>query len=202
MLDGIGRKVKDALLDPLVRSLPRSIHPNAITVASLVPGVAAAVLAATGFWWWAQAAFWLNRGMDGLDGLVARQRGQQSDFGGYLDIVVDFVVYAAVPIGVWWGSGAPPAGITTVALVVLLAVFYVNGASWMYLSAVLEKRRSAPRGSTSVTMPGGLVEGTETVVFFTLFLALPRWAAVLFALMAAGTALGVAQRLRWARRHL
>ena len=202
MLDGIGRKLKDVILYPLVQALPRAIHPNAITVASLIPGVAAAVLAATGLWWWAQAAFWLNRGLDGLDGLVARQRGQQSDFGGYLDIMVDFAVYAALPIGVWWGSGATPSMATTVALVVLLAVFYVNGASWMYLSAVLEKRRSAHRGSTSVAMPGGLIEGTETVVFFTLFLAFPRWAAPLFALMAAGTAIGVAQRLLWARRHL
>lgn len=35
----------------------------------------------------------------GIDGLVARVSGQQTDFGGYLDILCDFVVYAAIPIG-------------------------------------------------------------------------------------------------------
>ncbi len=38
----------------------------------------------------------LNRLCDGLDGAVARRSGS-SDFGGYLDIVCDFLFYAMVP---------------------------------------------------------------------------------------------------------
>ena len=39
----------------------------------------------------------LNRVADGLDGAVARSTGQ-TDFGGYLDLVVDFIFYSAIPL--------------------------------------------------------------------------------------------------------
>jgi phosphatidylglycerophosphate synthase len=99
---------------------------------------------------------WLfNRVLDGLDGMVARFHARQSDFGGYLDIVLDFVVYAAIPVGLYWGN---PGATNTAALILLLSSFYVNAASWIYLSAILEKRAAgaSARGElTSVTMPNG-----------------------------------------------
>ena len=205
MLDRFGRQAKDSLLAPLVHAVPPWVTPTAITVASLPPGLAAAGLAAAGMWGWALLAFGFNRVLDGLDGLVARRRGRQSDLGGYLDIMVDFAVYATIPLGVWWGSGSSPGP-----LALLLAAFYVNGASWMFLSALIEKRRhrssaapaAPPDPATSVEMPGGLVEGTETVLFFTLFLALPAATNLLFAVMAAATFIGTLQRVWWAVRHL
>ncbi len=51
-------------------------------------------------------------------------------------------------------------------------------------------------------MPGGLVEGTETVVLYTLVLLAPRGAATLFALIAALVLITVGQRLVWAARAL
>ena len=45
---------------------------------------------------WALGALLLNRMCDGLDGTVARL-SQPTDFGGYLDIVCDFIFYAFVP---------------------------------------------------------------------------------------------------------
>jgi len=44
-------------------------------------------LLTVGFYCWI-----LNRILDGFDGLVARERNQQSDFGGYLDLVLDVAV--------------------------------------------------------------------------------------------------------------
>lgn len=219
MVDRIGRRLKDAFLDPVLRLLPSWVTPNGITVVSLLPGLAAAVLAAFGILHWALLAFALNRVLDGLDGLLARGRGLQSDLGGYLDIVIDFLVYAAIPIGVWIGIEAPlsfsnggvltdPTGsdiLRSLPLVVLLAVFYVNAASWMYLSSVLEKRRKARLESeniTTVVMPAGLVEGTETVLFYFLFLLFPGQYPILFYLMAAATSVGVVQRIGWAKKHL
>lgn len=223
MVDHLGRRIKDTLLDPLLRVLPGWVHPNGVTLLSLLPGVATAILAAFGYWHWAIFAFALNRILDGLDGLLARGRGLQSDFGGYLDIMIDFLVYAVIPIGVWLGvegpllsSPIPGAGavvfaetawLRTLAPITLLAVFYVNGASWMYLSSLLEKRRAsgtirdespAASRSTSIQMPAGLVEGTETVLFYLLFLLFPSYYPLLFYLMAAATAVGVVQRLAWA----
>ena len=200
MFDNASRPLKDRLLLPMVRAVPAAIGPMHITGAALVSGLGAAAAATRGAWAAALILFAINRILDGLDGLVARHRGVATDLGGYLDVLFDFMVYAAIPVSVWLGTGGD--GATTISLVVLLAVFYVNAASWMYLSAVVEKRAAKPRPLTSVAMPTGVVEGTETLVFFTFFLALPAYAAALFYAMAAATSLGILQRVVWAIRTL
>lgn len=71
----------------------------------------------------------------------------------------------------------------------------------MYLSSILEKMGLGAEEtgeSTSVCMPRGLIEGAETVLFFTLFLVFPSKAALLFGLFGCLTFLGAAQRVRWA----
>lgn len=201
MFDEWLRGLKDALLAPLVRRLGW-LDPNAITVVALLVGLGAAVLAARGAGAWALAAWLCNRVLDGLDGAVARERGAMSDFGAYLDIIADFVVYAAVPFGVV--LGCPEAGLELAALF-LVSSFYVNAASWMFLAALLERRGqgAAARGErTSVTMPRGLIAGTETIVFFAIVLAWPATAAMGFWLMGSLVGVNVVMRLVWARRQL
>src|SRR6056297_3466509 len=84
MLDRLGRSIKDSILNPLERTITRSLSHNAITWISLIPGLATAAFAAAGWWGWAIGAFAVNRILDGMDGIVARRRGMQSDYGGYL----------------------------------------------------------------------------------------------------------------------
>jgi phosphatidylglycerophosphate synthase len=201
MLDEKLRKLKDRWLRPLVGVAGR-LSPNAITLLALAVGLAAAGAAAQRLYGLGLALWAINRLLDGLDGLMARETGQQTDFGGYLDIVADFVVYAAVPIGLFLGQPSVELGLS---LALLLGSFYVNGASWMYLAAILEKRSAgaAARGDlTTVAMPAGLIGGTETVLFYTAFFLWPSVARWLFLLMAALVLVGVVQRLLWARRHL
>jgi phosphatidylglycerophosphate synthase len=201
MLDHTLRSYKDGLLRPLACRLGR-VSPNAITVLAMVVGLAAAGAAAQQ-WYGLALALWLaNRVLDGLDGMVARAYARQSDFGGYLDIVLDFVVYAAVPIGLYFGN---PGGVAAAALILLLSSFYVNAASWIYLSAILEKRAAGAAASgelTTVTMPRGLVGGAETIIFYTAFLLWPGLLPWLFTAMAAMVAVGVLLRLGWARLNL
>ena len=201
MLDHTLRGYKDRLLRPLAVALGHA-PPNAVTLLALVIGLTAAVLAARQMYAAALALWLVNRIFDGLDGMLARLTQQQTDFGGYLDIVADFAVYAAVPIGLFLGSATTDLGI---GLALLLGSFYINAASWMYLSAILEKR-SAGAGVlgelTTVTMPAGLVGGTETIFFYAAFLIWPRALPWLFPTMAGLVLLGVIQRLWWARRHL
>jgi phosphatidylglycerophosphate synthase len=201
MLDEKLRKLKDRWLRPLVGVAGR-LSPNAITLLALAVGLAAAGAAAQQLYGLGLALWAINRILDGLDGAVARGTGRQTDFGGYLDIVADFVVYAAVPIGLFLGLATVELGAS---LALLLASFYVNGASWMYLAAILEKRSAGAgaRGDlTTVAMPAGLIGGTETVLFYTAFFLWPSAARWLFLLMAALVLVGVVQRLAWARRHL
>jgi phosphatidylglycerophosphate synthase len=201
MFDHLLRGLKDRLLAPLAAAV-RGVPPNVLSLLALLVGLAAAVAAQTGSWN-AGLALWIgNRVLDGLDGSVARLAGRQTDFGGYLDIVLDFVVYAAVPVGLALGAGGRD---VLLAALVLLATFFVNAASWMYLAAVLEKRASgaAVTGElTTVTMPPGLVAGFETVVFFSLFYLFPQRLVLLFGLMSGLVCINVVQRLFWARRVL
>lgn len=204
MFDPLLRTVKDRVLHPVARAAGAGVSPNAVTVLTLLVGLGAAaalVMEATA---WALGLWLLNRVMDGLDGALARLHGRQTDFGGYLDILCDFVVYAAVPIGVAFAQASHNRA-APLAAAVLVGAFYVNAASWMYLSALLEKRAAgaAARGEpTAVTMPGGLVEGTETIVFFCLFILFPGEAVPLMAAMTAAVAVTVVQRLAWAWRRL
>ncbi len=202
VLDQLLRPVKDRLIAPIARTLGSRLHPTTITLAAAAIGIAAAVLAWSGRYGWACALWITNRVVDGLDGAVARQTGRQSDYGGYLDMLLDVVVYSAVPIGFALGVASTP---LFIAVIALLAAFYLNITSWLYLSALLEKRaeggRSA-RGSTSILMPSGVVEGTETIVAYGVMLLWPAAAIPIIWILAAATLAGVAQRIAWARRHV
>jgi phosphatidylglycerophosphate synthase len=176
--------------------------PHAITAAALLSGLACAGAAGMSSYRTALGLWLLNRLLDGLDGLAAREYGRATDFGGYLDIMADFAVYAAVPMGLYLSR--PESG-NALGLIVMLGSFYVNAASWMYLSAILEKRNAGAgaRGEvTSVTLPPGLIGGTETILFYAAFLIWPDQMRELFMLMAALVLVSVGQRLWWAQRNL
>jgi phosphatidylglycerophosphate synthase len=201
VFDHLLRGFKDRLLAPLA-ALLRGVSPNVLTCLALLIGLGGALAAWRGAFIAGLALWILNRVVDGLDGAVARLAGTHSDFGGYLDVMLDTVVYAAIPVG--FALGARSTTVLTAALV-LEATFFVNTASWMYLAAVLEKRQAgaAVRGElTTITMPPALIAGTETVVLFSLFYLFPAHLSLLFFLMAALVAFNVVQRLIWARRGI
>jgi phosphatidylglycerophosphate synthase len=202
MFDDYLRRLKDRWLAPLARALSPHVSPAAITVAAFAVGLASAGAVVAGMTRVALALWFVNRLLDGLDGTQARVHGRASRFGAYLDIVLDFVVYAAIPIAIAWRDGTQAMAF---AALVLVATFYVNAASWMYLAALLEQRNdsAAARGeTTAVTMPPGLIGGAETVVFYAAFLLWPAYQRPLFTVMAALVLINVAARLLWARRHL
>ena len=146
-------------------------------------------------------AFWLlSRALDGLDGLLARLHNKQSDFGGYLDILLDFMAYAAVPLG--FGLGAASQNVY-VALVILLSSYYINAASWMYLAAILEKRAvHSADTATTVVMPPGLVGAFESIAAYALFFLLPEYIFWLFLAFSGLVFITIAQRMIWAKRNL
>ncbi len=202
MFDVRLRPVSARLLGPLAERLVGRVSATGLTLAAVVVGLGAAVCAWQQLPAAAVTAWLLARLLDGLDGAVARVSGSAGDAGGYADLVGDVVVYAAIPIGIAAGTTDDTLWPITA---VLLATFYVNAVSWLMLSAVLEKRSAgaAARGElTSVTMPPALVEGTETIVFFTVALAVPSIAGPVFAVMAVAVAVGVGQRALAARQLL
>jgi phosphatidylglycerophosphate synthase len=202
VFDHFFRVLKDRLLAPVALWLGRWCSPNAVTVVACLLGVTCGWEASERRYGQALVLWLLNRTADGLDGSVARAANRQTDFGGYLDIVLDFVVYAAVPVGLVRGDPTAP---NAQALIALLAAFFVNAASWMYLSALLEKQAAGARVTgerTSITMPPALVAGTETIIFYSAFLLFPSRLTWLMTAMALLVSLNVVQRLAWARRRL
>ena len=194
MFDARLRPLKDRIATPVAAVLPEGVPPLALTALSLLAGLAAAGVAATGGTWVALACWWASRVADGLDGALARRRGTATDLGGYLDQMADTVVYAAIPLGV---AVAVDDRATWIATAVLLAVLYLNTVSWAYLSALIEKRRASRADApvTSIEMPSGLVEGTETIVLYSLLLALPGWQPGWAWLMSGLVGITILQRL-------
>ena len=90
-----------------------------------------------------------NRALDGVDGALARLSAT-SERGAFLDISLDFVFYAAIPLA--FGIAAPEPN--ALAAAVLLAAFVVTGTSFLAFAVIAEKRglKSAqptrPRPST------------------------------------------------------
>lgn len=174
MLDGWMRGIIDPALGRMGKSLAaQGVGADAVTLAGLGLGlVAAAIIAVGGPGWAAALPMLASRVADGLDGAVARARGK-TDFGGYLDIVCDFVFYAAIPMAFVLRDP----GVNAVAGAFLLASFYVNGTTFLGFAVLAEKRgmETRGRGEKSLYFTAGFLEGTETIGFF-LILCLVPWA--------------------------
>ena len=172
MLDPYLRPMINPPLDAAGRRLARmGVRADMVTLAGLALGLAAAGAIAAEVFWLAAALILASRLADGLDGAVARAT-RRTDFGGYLDIVCDFVFYAAIPMA--FVLCDPTAN--AVAGAALLTAFYINGASFLGYAILAERRgmRSTRHGSKTLYFTGGLLEGTETILFFLLLCLIPQ----------------------------
>jgi len=193
MLDGWVRRRIDPALEGVGAMLARrGVSADRVTVAAAALGLAAAAAVPFGLFVPALGLMLASRLLDGLDGAIARHT-RPTDRGGYLDIVLDFLVYGAFPLG--FVLFDPEAN--AVAGAVLLLSFYVNGASFLAFAAIAEKRGLAPdaRGRRSFLFTTGLAEATETILFFMAFCLFPAWFAPLAFLFAAATFYTAAARI-------
>lgn len=199
MFDTYLRNTKDRIAEPIARRMT-NISPNLISLIGVVFGIGSAILAARESYFLGLAFWLINRALDGLDGLLARLHHKQDDFGGYLDILLDFIAYAAIPIG--FGLATTSQSIY-LALAVLLSIYYLNTASWMFLAAIIEKRAARdPETATTIVMPAGLVGGFETIVTYSLFFLLPQYILQIFIIFSTLIFITIIQRLIWAKKNL
>lgn len=193
MLD---RALNDRLQRPL-QALARwlagqGVRADHLTWAGFAVGLLAVPLIASGHPRWALLAMALNRLADGLDGTLARLT-TPTDRGAFLDITLDFLFYASIPLAF---ALANPAANGLAAAVLLFA--FMGTASSFLAFAVLAARR----GLTSTAYPrkgfyylGGLTEATETLAVFTLMCLVPAWFVPLALGFAALCALTTATRV-------
>ena len=169
MFDAQIRPCVDRLLSPVGSCLVSwGITANQVTITGAVFGLSAAGCVAfqlTDF------AFWfilLNRLADGLDGAVARA-SKSTDFGGYLEIVSDFIFYSAVPFAfaIAWPENA-------LAATFLIFSFIGTGTSFLGFAILAEKHHilTETNDKKAFYYLGGLTEGAETIL---LLLAMVVW---------------------------
>jgi len=108
MFDHLLRQLKDRWLAPFSRLLGARVSPFSISLLAFVAGVGAALAAYRGQNTTALVAWLINRTLDGLDGTHARVHNSQSDVGGYLDIMFDFIVRCH-PVGARGGIASTSA---------------------------------------------------------------------------------------------
>ena len=198
MLDGHLRQFVVPVLDRVGKSIAKQgITANQVTLIAFAVGILAAVAIAYQSFWLGLILIFVSRIGDGLDGAVARAT-QKTDFGGFLDIVLDFGFYGAIPFGFILAD----VGSNGIAGGALLLSFYVNGASFLAFAIMVEKNQldDTAYGSKSLFFSTGLAEATETYAVFVAACLSPAWFPVLaygFAVLCFYTALS---RIILARR--
>ena len=199
MFDARFRTLIDPVLNRWGRVLAaRGWRADGVTVVGLGFGLASAAVLAVGLpGGLALIPLLAGRVADGLDGAVARA-SRKSDFGGYLDIVADFIFYAAVPLAMV----VRDPGANGVAGAFVLASFYVNGASFLGYAVLAEKAgiETRAQGEKSLYYANGILEGAETIGFFTAICLWPGAFAPLAWVFGALCLLTALLRVRAARR--
>ncbi|HMN94713.1 MAG TPA: CDP-alcohol phosphatidyltransferase family protein [Hydrogenophaga sp.] len=192
-------KAVQAAIRPLLVRAARGlcqlgVSADALTWTGFVLGLGAAAAIATGGFLTGLCLLLLSRLMDGLDGAVARAT-QPTDRGGFLDITLDFVFYASIPLAF---AVVNPAA-NALAAAVLLASFIGTGSSFLAFAIVAEKRRlhSLAFPDKSFYFLGGLTEATETLIAFVAMCLWPQWFAPIAYGFAALCAVTTALRIGW-----
>ena len=136
MIDAAILSIQRRLMRPPAEMLAaRGVRPDQITLAGFGIGLLAVAALSFGAFGLGLALILLNRVTDGLDGAVARLTGP-TDRGAFLDIALDFVFYALVPLGF---AVADPAA-NALPAPVLIAAFVGTGSSFLAFAAIAARR--------------------------------------------------------------
>ncbi len=171
MLDRILRPWVEPPLQRMARVTARlGVPANGVTLFGFLVGLLAVPAIANELYLLGLFFILANRVLDGLDGAVARVMGP-SDLGGFLDIVLDFIFYAAVVFA--FGLARPD---DALAAAFLIFSFVGTGSSFLAYAIFAAKRGLSTeiRGSKSLYYLGGLTEGSETILLFVICCLFPN----------------------------
>ncbi len=146
------------------------LQADAITLVGFGVGMAAALAIAAGLPLWGLALMLSSRLLDGLDGAVARLTAP-TDRGAFLDITLDFLFYASIPLA--FAISQPAANALPAA--VLLAAFMGTASSFLAFAVLAERRglKSEAWPHKGLFYLGGLTEASETLICFVLMCLWP-----------------------------
>ena len=195
-------RVATALIRPAVNTLAKQLvriglGANQVTLAGFAIGMVAAACVANGYNSLAIGAILLSRLCDALDGAIARLT-QVTDAGGFLDITLDFLFYASIPLAF---AVAQPEH-NALAAATLLAAFAGTMSSFLGFAVIAAKRSlsNLDYPDKSIYFLGGLTEATETLTVFIAMCLWPQYFAQLAFTFAALCAITTVMRLGWGWR--
>ena len=171
MFDRQIQKYTQKPLQYIAKLFLKFISPNHMTLIGFSFGVLMCFFIIIDQYLIATIFLFLNRLSDGLDGVMARLQ-TPTPLGGYLDIVLDFLIYGGFVLSF---------GITeqnnTLLSMSLLFCYIGTGSTFLAKAAILPSltnqnlKEEIPK---SFHYAVGLVEGTETIVFMVLCLLFPN----------------------------
>lgn len=172
MLDRAARRLLDPALDRLaIAAQQRGLTANQVTVAGFACGLLAIGAIALQFYALGLLLVLANRLADGIDGALARRIGA-TDLGGYLDIVLDFIIYSGAAFA--FALAQPDHAL---AAAFLIFSFMGTGSSFLAFAIFAAKRKldGEAVANKSFYYLGGITEGTETILLFVIILLFPGW---------------------------
>lgn len=149
----------------------RGLTPNQITGLGLLCALVAAWLVSLQWFGTALGFWWLGRLFDGTDGIYARDMGQATAFGGYLDILLDMASYSVMLVGFY--GAMPQRGLQWLVIAVLYTLCITSALA---LGEYETKHHLGAEDHRSLRLATGIAEGGETGIFYTLMLLFPgQW---------------------------
>ena len=198
MIDNAFRRVLPRFVQPLIELYRRlGWTPNHVSVLGFALALAAASAVVQGSSAIALGLWWISRLADGTDGIYARATAQETDFGGYLDIVLDMAAYGVMVVG--FAIAVPGLAPQWFAM---LFLYILCIASALALGMQEAKLALPPRDDRGLRLGAGLAEGGETGIAYTIFLLFPAWLPVTTTIWVVILLITVVARTVLARRLL
>ena len=170
MFDRQIQKYTQKPLEYIAKLFLKFISPNHMTLIGFSFGVLMCLSIIIDQYLIAIIFLFFNRLSDGLDGVMARLQ-TPTPLGGYLDIVLDFLIYGGFVLSF---------GITeqnnTFLSMILLFCYIGTGSTFLAKAAILPSltnQSSNEEITKSFHYAVGLIEGTETIIFMVLCLLFP-----------------------------
>ena len=193
MLDRLALRLLKPVMDRSAVALRAlGVRADQVTLTGFVVGIASAIAIAFHCPVAGLALMFMSRLCDGIDGALARLTAP-TDRGGFLDITLDFLFYASIPLA--FAIADPPANALPAAA--LLAAFIGTASSFLAFATLAAQRglKSTDFPSKGIYYLGGLTEATETLLCFALMCLWPMHFAVFAWVFAALCLLTIATRI-------
>lgn len=184
MLDHLIRPLINTPLESIAKHLVKlKLTPNHLTILGFISGLISIFLLANNGPIFALLFILCNRLLDGLDGAMARvnqnnlNNNHNPDFGGYLDIVCDFIFYAGAMFAFGY-NGYNNNNLDTLLAASFLVFSFIGTTNSFLAYAILAAKNNInthKRGIKAFYHLGGICEGTETFIVLVLICLIPSW---------------------------